>query len=339
MKVHLLKTVDFSEELYDGICVFLKKFRVPLDFLKVKSSSVASLRNGFMQHEAFELCENYRKENRLPTTDIVVVLSTEREAGNWFSHYDLAGNVFVSTYGIDEICSEISPVYYCVYEIVENILQNAMQLDVSNQSHSALYIHDTPRGCMNDFCETKEQIKLKLLTANICSDCYKHALEVGISSSMIVQIQAIAEKIRLQIITNPKQSKDDLSSVVYNKKTQRLYLKDSGKELKMTKLSMTIYLFFMQHPEGKNVIQLKQNHTDELLRIYDSFSYQDNQNRTENPILNLFKEDAFTKNKYVINKELSSAIGDPIAKNYHLKHDKIVYKIDLPKHMLEVIYE
>ena len=230
MKAHLIKTTNFSPILYDEILTFLSQFSSPIEFVRGESTSEILLKDRFNYLDAFGHCRHYRSEKSLPDEDAVVILTSNVEADNWFSHYDLKGNIFVVAHDISDGVKFIEKKYFCAYEIVCNILQNAMQLDVRIMEHEK-YIHKAPQGCMNDFCATKSQIILKFRTAEICPSCYNYAKTVGVKTPLILQIKAIAEKISSNVKTVPELDVNDLSNIVYDKNNQSIYLKDSGMEL------------------------------------------------------------------------------------------------------------
>lgn len=56
--------------------------------------------------------------------------------------------------------------------------------------------HDEPRGCLFDFCASKDQLNLKLRTADICGDCMHVFREIGIPDSLLQQTVLILEACR-----------------------------------------------------------------------------------------------------------------------------------------------
>ena len=59
-----------------------------------------------------------------------------------------------------------------------------------------LLCHDEPRGCFFDFCALKEQLNLKLRTADICGDCMQIFREIGIPDALLQQTVMIMEACR-----------------------------------------------------------------------------------------------------------------------------------------------
>jgi len=64
--------------------------------------------------------------------------------------------------------------------------------------------HDSPRGCMFDFCAHKEDLAIKFRSADICSDCMSVFQEIPIPDELIHQTVSIMEAVRkLSVNTAP----------------------------------------------------------------------------------------------------------------------------------------
>jgi len=342
MKVHLINSKNFSPILYDEIFAFLSQFSSPIEFVRTEMASTYFLKRKFLFEDAFGHCQNYRSEQNLPKNDYVVIITTSTEANGWFSHYDLEGNIYVVAHDISDGVKHIEKKYFFAYEIVCNILQNAMQLDVHEPRHRKLYIHKAPQGCMNDFCDTKTQIMLKFKTADICPTCYQYALKRGLTTPMISQIKAIGEKIRLEVITTPELNVNEISNIVYNKKQKTIYLKDTGRELELVNLSKAIYVFFMMHPEGVSLHQFS-NIDFDFYQIYKDINEATTNHRIRsNETLRkttkrLGTGDALSKKISVINTRLKDLIGQPFASSFCIELENLKYTIKLPKEKIEII--
>ena len=60
--------------------------------------------------------------------------------------------------------------------------------------------HRKPRGCFFDFCEVKEDLNLKLRTADICGDCLSVFQSIGIPDSLLAQTVTMMESTRRQAL-------------------------------------------------------------------------------------------------------------------------------------------
>ncbi|MEI6754073.1 MAG: hypothetical protein WCK78_13025 [Paludibacter sp.] len=293
-----------------------------------------------MFKDAYDHCKSYRNEKTLPNGDIVVILTSNPEAKNWFSHYDLEGNIYVVTHDISDGLKHIEEKYFCAYELVCNILQNAMQLDVNEPKHWEKYIHFSPEGCMNDFCVNKTQIRLKFRTADICPSCYQYALKMGVTTPMILQIKSIAEKIRTEVITVPELNVNEISDIVFDFKTNSIYLQDSLFELNLINLPKAIYVFFMMHPEGFSLHQFR-NIDYDFFRIYSWINLSSDKILSKESITkttkNLRTGDTLSKKISEINTKIKKNIGEPLANAYCIVYENTKYKINLPKEKIRII--
>jgi len=335
MKVHLIKTIDFRDELYTEIFNFLAEYKSPIEFLKGTTDSKFNIKKKFVSQDAYTICERYREENQILADDIVVVLTSKPGERDWFRGSDPFGNIFVVSQDITESYSQITEGYFCVYEMLCGITHYLLKLDFYEEPQlQKYYIHLLQKqGCLNDSSVDAQGIYLKIKSTDLCPDCYNRSIELGVSSAIIVQILAIADAIRQQTVSCLDLDMKELSGVVYAKKEQKIYLKENGKELTLNNLSKAIYLFFLLNPAGGSLRQLKENHISELSLIYNNLS---NRKDSKGTISNLFtKKDAFTKSKGLLNKELTKHIGNPLAKNYHIVNVKTVYQINLPKDKIE----
>jgi hypothetical protein len=340
MKAHLLKTTDFSQELYDEILAFLGQFNSPIQFVRAETVSKYELKNKFLFQDAYNHCISYRLGKELPLTDVVVILTSNREFDDWFSHYDLEGNICVVTHKISDGVKYIQEKYFCSYEIVCNILQNIMKLDINNPVHRKLYIHYTPEACMNDFCNTKSQIRLKFRTAKICPICYDYSLKIGVKTTLISQIYAIAGRIVTEITTPHELDVNELSNIVFDKKKHSIYLKDNGTELGLKNLQKAIYVYFIMHPEGIWLQEFRNKDYDFYL-IYKYLNKKANRalsdGSLEKTTKNLGIGDTLSKKISEININIRKLISEPLANSYCIVLDGFRYKINLPKEKIEVV--
>lgn len=342
MKVHILKTKDFSLKLYEEVLEFLEPFSLPVNFVRAKHTEVKyegeQLPEDFSFEDAFASCIAYRNQNKLPEGDVVVVLTSQKQAQNWFSFYDMNGNLYVSTCNVETQLENIPLHCYCAYEIACNMLQNGMKLDVRNQTHTTNHIHQTPKGCMNDFCGTREQLNLKFQTANICPACYQYALQQSISSTLLAQIKAIGEKVRKEVMTCIELASTDLENIMYDKNSCILYLEDSKTEIKLKPLLKALYVFILKRlaidGNGISVNTINDN-SIEFYDIYNTINEVSTRLRKDNTInstIDKLREDGAYLSKRIseINKIIKKQLPETIAKYYQVEYINNRYKILLP---------
>lgn len=347
MKVHILKTKDFSLKLYEEVLEFLEPFSLPVNFVRAKHTEVKyegeQLPEDFSFEDAFASCIAYRNQNKLPEGDVVVVLTSQKQAQNWFSFYDMNGNLYVSTCNVETQLENIPLHCYCAYEIACNMLQNGMKLDVRNQTHTTNHIHQTPKGCMNDFCGTREQLNLKFQTANICPACYQYALQQSISSTLLAQIKAIGEKVRKEVMTCIELASTDLENIMYDKNRCILYLEDSKRLIELDPVQKAVYVFLLSRlindHRGISLNTINDNSND-FFNTYSAINIASERSRTDikNTIENL-STNSTTLSKRIseINRAIQKQLPETIAKYYQVELKNNRYKIQLPVEKIKLI--
>ena len=118
----------------------------------------------------------------------MVLLTNRKNALNWFSASDESNNIFV--HAADwELYTKVNPKYAIAYQVLENVLQVLMKADIYHAPNE--FIHEIPRGCMNDLCKRKQEIIIKLQTGNICADCIARIRSEGASEAIFLALFAM----------------------------------------------------------------------------------------------------------------------------------------------------
>ena len=303
MNIHLVRSEEFSPQSFNELIAFLQSFDGPVRFMAAGSSvdfpeaavDVEDVdEEKFLKQEEisfqemichnillpekrltvswpnlFEACQQYREENNLPANELVILLTDIANEHNWFSALDPSNtyNGFVHTSEWEHFvkCSEVFPVAYLVASL---ILQKHMFTDMKMLMQS---VHKFPLGCINDFCEHKSQIMLKLRTADVCHDCM-NLLKDNLEPPEIQQALNIFEGVRLRMLFNQSFRQNQKPSKLQVTNRGRIFLPDYGNiEIKLTPLEKTLYLFFLNHPEGMMLHDLV-DHKEKLRGIYAHIS-------------------------------------------------------------------
>ena len=105
--------------------------------------------------------------------DFVFGILDEPIENNWFSHAAWGrATGFISTNSW-EFISPLPVASFVVYEIVENLVE---LLWISDEAEGQRFVaevvhHGEGRGCLNDMCEFKPRIGIKIRNGDICPDC------------------------------------------------------------------------------------------------------------------------------------------------------------------------
>jgi hypothetical protein len=197
MKVYLISSVGISTNLYQRVFKLLTASNDVIEFktTKYRVDFQADLLSWDM---IFEECANFRKKEKLANDDFVVLLTEKPNFRNWFSACDPEGtrSIFIHTDDWEYYvpCGTEFPV---AYEVIENILERLMFQDFKAMEE---YAHNRPRGCISDMCSRKQEIILKLRTADICSDCLEILSQQNVSFQLIQRSIEILETVRKGVL-------------------------------------------------------------------------------------------------------------------------------------------
>jgi hypothetical protein len=355
MNVYLLRSEEFSQEKYNEVLEFLQSFEGPVRFLG--AASIQAVRNPgifledvnkerFFKQERdicysrdlcmkqipekrkvtssknlFGLCNQARIENNLLSNSMVILLTEIANKANWFSGLDPANtyNGFVHTDEWDYYvnCSEVFPVAYLLASLV---LQRHMFKSIASLQRA---VHDRPMGCINDFCGHKRDIILKLRTADICIDCM-HLLQDKVDLLEMQQMLNIFEGVRVRMLFNQNFRQTVKPSKIKITEQGKIFLSDYGNmEIKLTPLEKTLFLFFLNHPEGMMLHDLV-DHKEELVRIYSGISTSGLLAEIRNRIDSLVNVNSNSASEKMskIRSAFRKSVGKDLAKSYYIRGEQ-----------------
>jgi hypothetical protein len=266
----------------------------------------------------FDKCNVYRKKNDIPDNEFVILLTEVSNSKNWFASLDekMPFNGFIHTADWNHFikCLDSFPI---AYEVVALILQKHMFNDYNELRTS---VHLDPIGCINDMCLEKKDIKLKMRTADICSECMVK-IKGKLTFVEINQALNIMESLRVKMLfsQNFKQSVPLSKLVIDNRK--RIFLPDFGNiEIKLRPLEKTLFFLYLRHPAGIGLSFLC-DYKNELYEIYTSLSsigdLYEMRNRIDE-MVNITSNSAVEKISK-IKAAFVKAIGDELAKSYYIQ--------------------
>ena len=122
---------------------------------------------------------------------------------------------------------------------------------------------------------------------------------------------------------NPSLSKIEITT------DYKIMLSDYGKEVKMTPLQKTLYIFYLRHPEGV-AFKMLSAYYDELLDIYKVLSNRENLQKQQHSIRRLVDatDNAINEKCSRIKEAFLKVVDDFIAQNYYICLKKETYKED-----------
>jgi hypothetical protein len=360
MRVYLIKTPEYELENFKDVCNLLSSFEGALDFIpsfyefdknefyflqydfKYTSNETSikfdpSQGNPLSWMELFSLCDFYREVFKIESNAFVVLLTNRKNALNWFSANDMSRNIFVHT-AEWELYTQVNAKYPIAYQVVENIMQSLMNLNVEEGPSD--YIHEPLKGCMNDFCDDKNQIIIKLQTANICNSCVQKIKEEKVDAKILKQARAIFNGIRNEFIFLEDREEAPEPTPLIVDKNGKIILPEQNLEIRLTPLFKTLYLFFLSKPNGVTVAQLS-DFKDELLLIYKKLKPGISDEEASKRIENLSHPlgDGFNPTKTHINKIITDLLSEPVADFYRISGTAgNPYHIKVPRNLIDIRY-
>ncbi len=194
---------------------------------------------------------------------------------------------------------------------------------------------------MMDFCERKEEITLKMRTADICSDCQKHIQKSEVSFQYIRYMLDIMEAIRKQLLFKERYGMLKQSASLFVKEhLKHLYIPELGMlKINLTPLERSVYLLFLNHPEGIKLSEISK-HREELSALVHQLSRSDDKLVIESGIDSLCKSNSNSLSKKLarIKSKFEKHLGIDLAVQYiisgpnggekkiNLEPSKIIFK-------------
>ena len=220
----------------------------------------------------FAACIDYRMKHQIPEKDLVILLTDFSNDKNWFAGIDSTmKNYFIQTSNWHHFLgNSIDSRFPIAYEIVVWLLRSQM---FQNRQEIMDCVHKGSTGCMMDFCENKKDIVLKMRTADICNDCLKVIQNREVDRPFARQVLDSMDGIRQHMMFRERSEfLNSPSKMEIRGFMKHIFLKDLGDlEIHLNPKEKTIYLFFLNHPEGVRIVDLI-DHKTEISHFYETFT-------------------------------------------------------------------
>lgn len=218
----------------------------------------------------FEQCKDFRAKRGIADEDFVILLTEHSNEYNWFTAGDPQGgrNIFVHT-GFWKFFSGSDQRFPVTYHIATGILKRFTFRDYADLNQ---HFHQKPIGCINDFCQHKRDVILKLRTADICPVCLEVIQQRGVNPHILKQVLDIIEGVRAQMLFKHRwQESDTLPRMTLRGYNQNIVFPDMGDlRVRLSPQEKALYLLFLRHPEGIKLSELIL-HKEELKDLYGKF--------------------------------------------------------------------
>ncbi|MGE5406691.1 MAG: hypothetical protein ACM3NR_03175 [Methanosarcina sp.] len=328
MKIHVIRSCEVSIDRFRNIAELLDGQGTPIDFIFEGLTDILTDEHddpdSVLQPEIrtwnhlFSICREFRLANQIPAEEPVVLLTDHRNERNWFSSGDSEKHFFVQTSGWDHFV-EADARYPIVYELITLPLFILSCKDLDEVEERA---HRTARGCPFDFCNDKKDVMLRLRTGDICPECREFIRKAGIPRNKIRQIFDVLEKIRVKMLFSERLTLIGPSRLIVDNFNRRLLFPDIDAYVNLAQKEMTVYKFFLNHPEGISYPSM-QDHRNEIYNIYRSFSDNDNTVTINNRVDSIITSTVNSLSELVskLNKKLIRTVDSNIVSLYTIKYD------------------
>jgi len=206
---------------------------------------------------------------------------------------------------------------------------SAMRFRAFNVSdYQDRFVHMTDRGCMNDFFKNIENIRLKILSADVCEQCYHHIERQKLNPLFVDHVFKGFEAVRAQqnSFTRARRERRVLE---VNTSMKYLTFESIGAQVSLAPKEMALYKFYLNHPEGVAYSDIC-DHRDELMTLYEEHYQQthsddaDTDQRDRRAAINAvldrwcMQDDDLTQTVSKINRKIKQAVTDALAKPHQI---------------------
>ena len=318
MKAVLLRGEDLNIETFESVIQLLQAVSGMCSFSGKGESIPLPEKPVLSWPDLFSICQKSRMEYSIPKETFIFLLTEKPNFNNFFGYLDPENptNGFVHAGDWERFihCPAELPV---AYHIIALMVQQHI---VNNEKELVNVLHREPIGCVNDYCQNKKEVILKMRTADICPTCMER-LTPKLSPPIINHIFDILESLRIKMLFAQNMRQHMMPSPIEITADYKIKIPAYGQlEIRMTPLEKALYLLYFNYPEGIHLTDLI-NHKQELYDIYASFSPLGSLTEMRQSIddmCNALNNSASEKiSKIKMNFEKS--LGKELAKNYYIQ--------------------
>jgi hypothetical protein len=278
MRAFICRTPDVDAEGVEQLLVLLNSKPGPIRFedagVVAAKSDLGDYGLTLFRKVAFAAMVGVRRAQELDDEDAVVLLTSLSDEKNYFAYGEPAGTgpghhcIMISGW---EDMAAMDFLYPTLHIVASNLLQGRMYKTMEEwERHS----HQEPVGCLSDFCWDKQDILLRLRTADVCEACagkFNAAIEEGkLAEEEFEQCMELLELAREGIrfhnrmIATPKPSPllIDPTNLSVTLVSHNRVINFNGV------IPHCLYILYLKHPEGIPYHELEQ-HIEALIDHYD----------------------------------------------------------------------
>jgi hypothetical protein len=279
-------------------------------------SNIYTSKSRFSWRSLFERSNKVRVDEEIPTLDATYLITDKENELNYFSAFDpnKPTNGFIQASDWD-LFIDAPAAYPIAYQVIATFLQSHMFRTMDEVQQ---FTHKKPIGCLNDYCEDKSQVLLKLRTADICNNCM-NILKERVDKSILKHAIDLMESLRLKM------------KFVQNINDEQIRLKIEKKQLhfigsfgtitiRLTPMEMAIYKLFLNFEEGIRFADLTDADKKELfLKYYQDLSPNQTQNACKELVekyVHVYVDNSMSEKVSKIRRKIEEGLGKEQAKPF-----------------------
>ena len=271
----------------------------------------------------FEVCKDFRnvKKNKIQDKELMVLLTNQKNP-NFMSFCNInITNVFIQINGWDQILESFKSDLPILYEIYAWIFRKIVFPDLPTMK---MKLKRKTIGCITDFCENKEDFRMKIRTADIHPDAINYMSSKKEFFPHLKHILEVFEQIRLGVLNREKSEffseLVSLRFALYFNAKRNIIIPEYGEiSLGFEAIERAIYqlIIMQEYPISREIIN------DEIMYIYKLQSaYNKQKENIENTIENFLNDpDSFYQKVSKINKRLKDILPTQIVDYYLINID------------------
>ena len=197
--------------------------------------------------DLFHAGRRFRSAKGISDKDIVYTLTERSNAQNYFASLDPSdmrtGFLHAGDWDLFIDCDRSLPIAFTIV----NMLVGYFVLPSSDRFEDLL--HQSPIGCVNDFCDDKREVIFKLRTGDVCSDCIRSMQRNGWSDLKIDHAMRILSTLSVEMRYNTHfQPVMEPSGIHIDMNKGTLVLPEYDfLTIGLTPFDLTYYLFYLRY--------------------------------------------------------------------------------------------
>jgi hypothetical protein len=318
MRATLFRGEDVQQDTFDATLRLLQAISGMNQFVGNGEPISLPDKHALPWSDLFSLCQTARHNNAIEADSFVFILTEKPNENRFFGYLDPAHprNGFIHA-GDWERFIHCPPELPIAYHILALMVQKQM---VRTQRELAHILHREPVGCVNDFCQNKREVILKMRTADICPACMER-LAPKLTPPEINHVLELLESLRIKMLFAQNMRQHIQPSPLMVTPENNLVIPAYGNlEIRMKPLEKTLYLLFIRHPEGIHLTSLVE-HKSELQEIYaniSSLGSLEEMRQSIDDMCNALHNSASEKLSK-IKGHFEKALGKELAKHYYIQ--------------------